>query len=223
MSNLNNIRGIRRDLRAEGFGREAIKMALQLMVRISALDRRIFPENSATFCFARKRHKFGYIAGFVRPIKYNHERTYTIFMPDLEANLRREKKAKRVLLKKESRGYRAKLISYTWEELLISIASHEVRHRVQSEHSLKRFSPRSIGSFDDPLLRAIISFTKTEFEERRKIYLRDGKSGRFISDRLSRKEFDASVIERLVLHMVHRKNVYTLLEQILLAIKTQAS
>lgn len=223
MSTFKSIREIRGGLEAEGFGREVIKLALALMVRISALDRRIFPENPATICFVRKRHKFGYIAGFVRPIKDNPKRTYNIFMADLEANLRGEKQAKRVLLKKGSRGYRAKLISPTWNELLILTASHEVRHRVQDDCSLKRFFPRSIGSLDDPLLRAIISFTRTSFKVKREIYLKDGKSKRFISDRLSRGEFDAIVIERLVFHIVHRKDAYPLLQQILLAIKTQAS
>ena len=110
----------------------------------------------------------------------------------------------------------------TWEELLVHIAAHEVRHRVQRDCSLKKFSPESANLVKDEFLKKIIRFNELVFEESRNIYIVENKSKTYIKGRINRAEFDARVIERLVAAKIDGKNAYSLREEIVSIIKMPA-
>ena len=106
--------------------------------------------------------------------------------------------------------------------MLVSVAAHEVRHRVQHDCSLKKFSSGSANLIKDGLSKSIIEFEESVFEEDRKTYIKENKSKAFIRGRINQKEFDASVIGLLVANKIHRKNAYSLREEITSIIKMSA-
>lgn len=194
---------IQQELQEKGVERENIEAALALMKRMGFLDRKIFPENPAAFNFALKENSSGDFAGFIRPEKDGKERSYQICVKDL-AECFKEEKSKKVPIFGPER--QLKLKKYQNEgQFLISIAAHEVRHRIQHDNFIRKFSPEDTKLVQDPLLRNIIKFYGIEFKEREKIYLKEGKSEEFIKEKLGPKEFDAMVIEKFVANKMHEK------------------
>ena|SRR3989338_9478331 len=103
-------------------------------------------------------------------------------------------------------GRHLKLEKYQSDgQFLISVAAHEVRHRIQHDNLIRKFSPEDAKLIDDPLLRLIIEFYEMEFEEREKIYRREKRPEEFIREKLSPKEFDATVIEKFVANKMNEK------------------
>jgi len=216
---MSTLREIRKNLKKAGAQRKDIKMALSMMIRLEKLDRIIFPKNPATICFSIKKHRFGYYITHIISDKHTKERYYSIYLDGL-ADFFQEEKQKRFFW--VSKNLKTKLIKYTSEELLLSIIAHEVRHRIQQDYSIKKFSNKSASLVKEKILKEVIIFNSFEFKERKKIYIREGKSKEFIEDRINPKEFDASIIENLVAIEIHRKNKNELREKIISAIKLQA-
>jgi hypothetical protein len=215
---LSTLQETRKNLKRRGAKKEDIKVALIILDRLQGLDNMVFPENPATINFSIARHRFGYPVAH-HPNK-NSETRYSIYLDGIADFLKEERRQKSLWIAGNRKGRR--LLRPTWEELIIPMAAHEVRHRVQCDCSLKKFSPRSSSLIKDDPLRSIIEFNELELKERYKIYVRESKSKTFIKDRINRKEFDASTIERLVANMIHRKNAYSLREEIASVIKLQA-
>tara|TARA_B100001971_G_C18215420_1_gene553486 strand:+ start:238 stop:957 length:720 start_codon:yes stop_codon:yes gene_type:complete len=221
-SSFKDIKKIRKELKEEGFDKDDIEIVLKLTKRISYLDKRIFPDNPAEFCFVRKNPE-EFFAGFIKPRKNSKKRTYNIYIIGLAKMLRKEKSIGWVLIREQKTRWRSRIIKYTWEVLLLSIAAHEVRHRIQHDLSIKKLSPNDTDLVDDKFLGAIISFNETYFSE-----CRIGKSVKYINERLNPKEFDAKVIGRLVQHKVHKNSLKSsqdwsrLLKDIVSVLKIQA-
>jgi len=216
-----SLQEIGQELKEKGVEERNIKMALALMKRIGALDRKIFPENPASFIFALKEDIPGDFAGFVRPEKDEKERSYQITVKNIAEYIKEEEGKKVPIFGPERQ---LKFQKYDKEQFLISVAAHEIRHRVQHDHSIKNFSPEDAKLVDDQLLRYIIEFYEIEFEEREKIYRRENKSEEFIKKKLGPKEFDAMVIEKFVANKLHKKPITTPeeLEEIVSMIKIVA-
>jgi len=214
---LSTLQEIRKNLKKKGAKKEDIKIGLVILDRLQGLDSMVFPENPATINFSVAKHRFGYPVAH-HPNK-NSETRYSIYLDGIAAFFKEEKKRRCLWIAGNRKG--RKLLRPTWEELIVPVAAHEVRHRVQCG-SLKKFSPRSSNLIKNDPLRSIIEFNELEFKERYKIYIRENKSKIFIRDRINRKEFDASTIERLVASMIHRENAYSLREEIASTIKLQA-
>lgn len=216
---MSTLKKIRKELKEKGAKTEDIRVALAMLVCLEALDRLVFPENPATINFSIRKHRFGY------PIVYHPnkdtETRYSIYLDGIAGFFQEEKKGGGLYIPMGSKN-QFRPIKPTLKELLVHIAAHEVRHRVQHDCFLKKFSPRSANLIRDGLLKLIIEFEGLVFEESRKIYIRENRSKAYIKDRTNRKEFDASVIERLVAKMIHRKNAYSLREEIVSVIKMQA-
>lgn len=211
---MSTLKKIRKDLESKGARNEDIEMALAVLVRLEAIDRMVFPKNTAIINFSIGKGRFGH------PIGHNKRKAkYNIYLDGLANFFQEEKRKKCLWIPKRPKSL---LLRATQEELLISIAAHEVRHRVQSDCSIKKFSSKNVDLIKDKLLRAVVRFNILEFEEREKIYIRDKESKAFIKDRINRREFDASVIERLVAIKVHQKNVYNLREEIISTIRLEA-
>ena len=219
---MSTLKEIGKDLKEKGAKKEDIKMALAIMVYLSSLDSLVFPENPAIINFSIRRHRFGYPVGH-HPAK-NDEARYNIYLDGVARFLREEKKERGLWIPNLNKGSRnrSKLLRPTWEELLVPMAAHEVRHRVQCDCSCGQFSPKNTSLVKDRLLRAIVTFEGYVFEENKKTWTQENKPRAYIQERMEPKEFDASVIERLIAAKIHGKNAYSLREEIVSIIKMSA-
>ncbi|MFH1423614.1 MAG: hypothetical protein ABIG29_01480 [Candidatus Nealsonbacteria bacterium] len=222
MSTLKEIKG---SLKQAGFKKEDIKAVLRLLPYLGALDELVFPESPITIGFSTSKNRFEHFAGY-HPGK-NAEVKYSIFVNGLAGRLQEEKERRGLwvpdIKTKPGHKKQSKLLKPTWEELLVPMAAHEVRHRVQNECLCKKFSPlKSAKLIKDDLLRAIVIFEGYVLEENEKTWTKENKPKAFIKERMERTEFDASVIERLVAVKIHGKNAYSLREEIVSIIKMSA-
>ena len=160
---------------------------------IGFLDRAIFRENPAAFNFGLKENQYGLFVGFIQPRKGEKERSYQIEVKNLAGIMEKEVNMINPLF---TRGGQLQDVRRYLPDL--AIAAHEVRHRVQHDRKVRRFSPESAKLVKNKILQSIIKFQEMVFKEDEKIYRRDKKPERFIKDRLGPKEFDAKVIERLI-------------------------
>ena len=193
-------------------------MALTIFVYLAALDRLVFPEDPVAINFSIRKHCSGFLVAH-HPNK-NAETRYNIYVDGLADLWEARKKERKSWIPGNRRGHR--LVKATREELLVSLAAHEVRHRVQSDCSPKKFSPKSANLVKDKFIKSIIRFEALVLEEDRKTYNKENKSKFFIRGRINRKEFDATVIERLIASKIHRKNAYSLREETASIIKMSA-
>lgn len=221
---MSTLKESQRTLEQAGFKEEDIKAVLRLLPYLGALDGLVFPESPITIGFSTSKNRFGHFAGY-HPGK-NAEVKYSIFVNGLAGRLREEKEHRGLWVPdiKTRPGHKkqSKLLKPTWEELLVPMAAHEVRHRVQNECLCKKFSLKSAKLIKDDLLRAIVIFEGYVFEENEKTWIKENKPKAFIKERMERTEFDASIIERLVAAKIHGKNAYSLREEITSIIKMSA-
>ncbi len=189
-------------------------MALNILVWLGMLDRMIFREKPAVINFSLKFREFQ-----VAHHPDNSEVRYTICLDGLADSMKKEKEKGCLWIPGNRR--RRRLRKPTWNELIIPIAAHEVRHRVQTDRSVKQFSSESSEMIEDDLLRSIVEYNGLVFQEEYAIYFRENRSEDFIGKRLSLKEFDAKVAEQLVANMIHRKDAYSF-KEIASAIQLQA-
>ena len=207
------------------------EIVLKLIPRIGALDRKIFPDNPATFDYVLKEPPEKEFVGFEIPEANEKERYYRIYLKNLAKTFNDVKKEERLpFFQIRGRGGAMKLLNYEPEEFLLSTAAHEIRHRVQKDVSAELLSSDSARSVENPLLKAIIEYCELEFEERKRILTREGKSQEYINHIMRPEEFDARVIEILAANKIHefindesQKNPSVLLEEIESIIKTGLS
>lgn len=216
---MSTLKELRKGLREKGAKREDIKAALKMLVYLGGLDRLVFPGNTATINFVVGKYRHGFFAAHRLP-NGQTEAGYNIYVNGLAKSLREEKKEGLWILNVSKNQFRP--MRPTWEELLVHIAAHEVRHRAQRDYSLKKFSPGSANSVKNGFLKRIIRFNELVFEESKNIYIAENKSKAYIKGRINRAEFDAGVIERLIAAKIYRKNIKDLLEEIVSTIKMQA-
>jgi hypothetical protein len=217
---LSTLKEIRKELKDKRYKKEDINMAFAISRRLETLDRMVFPENPSPIGFSMRKNRFGFLAAHGPPEKDTGLR-YFIHVEGINELVHEEKNKKWFFIPKNS-NREAKLVRFTWEELLVSVAAHEVRHRVQHDCSIKKFSPRSACLIEDHILRSVIEFNKKEFEKREQIYIRDNEPKVYIKNRINRKEFDASTIEIFITNKIHGKDAYSLREEIARIIKLQA-
>ena len=218
---MSTLKKIKRILKEKGVEEENIKMGLAIMMRLEVLDGMVFPENPATIKLVVKRHRFGFLAAHIYPNQKTNER-YSIYLDGLASSLKEEKGVGSSFVVGDA-GSHARYLKPTWEELLMSIAVHEVRHRFQYDYPLKKFSPKSANLTEEEPLKSIIKFNELSFRKKRKNYLGENRSKTFIKDRTNGEEFDARVIELLAVNIIHeRKNSDNLLEEIASVIRLQA-
>lgn len=225
MSSLKNFRDIRKKLREKGMKEEDIEKALELEVRIGILDREVFPENPAPLELIADRGVKNNLAMYIPYVPRTKQECYVIFVKILSENLRLLKREIKLITYNRAGKIPefSRAPSYTWEELLLSLAAHEVRHRIQYNLSIRQFSPQDAPLVDDRLLKHIIMLNEAEFRQRKKIYRsKENRSEGYIREKLSAEEFDASVVGMLVAHKVHRKDFSEAFEEIVSIIKMQA-
>jgi hypothetical protein len=209
------LKEIERELKSKGAKNKDIAIGLSILPFLAKLDRALFPEKPAVINFSLKKPVFEMHAGHY-PDKRTNVR-YSIFLKDLAELLKKQKRRKVWLL----RGKKGILRERTWKELLFCIAGHEVRHRIQHDRKIKKFSPASAKKIKDYQLRSIIEFTTLYFEEKKSTYLQEKRSKCFIRARTSIIEFDAQVIEKMLFHVI-RENTYFQEKKILSVLQLQS-
>jgi hypothetical protein len=83
---------------------------------------------------------------------------------------------------------------FTEESIIVGIAAHEVRHRVQKEFQIEMIKPEDAENTSDPELKALIRFLAKVFEK----YPPDLPSPKLVEE-----EFDATVIEWMIAKLWH--------------------
>ena len=199
-----NLEQIESELKEMGVEDKDIEIALKLITRIGALDRKIFPDNPVTFSYTLKEPPEKEFVGFEIPEADEKERFYRIYLKNLARTVNNRIKEELLpFFKLGEEKKQIKLLKHKPEEFLLSVAAHEVRHRVQKDFSLEPLSPDSARSIENQLLKSIIEYRELEFEEIKKILIREKKSEEYISYRMRPDEFDAKVIELFVANKIH--------------------
>ncbi len=160
---------------------------LKLSRFITRLDELVFPENPIQniFCVLMRPEKDFGIAAYT-PKKVNSGKKpecYSVFSYELDKKVAEEVKERIKLQRQAVRGLRNR----NWpqiipEEVFISTAVHEVRHRLQHRLPIRFFSSDDAEEINDPLMKAVVKATEVLFKH-------DPPIGDYA------KEFDAKVIE----------------------------
>mgnify|MGYP001609992957 CR=1 FL=1 len=145
---------------------------------------------------------------------------YSICIENLPKNLTEGREDSRLMITRRGETKkRSGLSRYAWKELFMASAAHEVRHRLQFNCSVGRFSPEAANSVDDQFLKDVIRLVGLEFNQKRQILKERGVAEEYIEHAPDSLEFDAEVIEKIVAYRVHKK---TPLDEIVSAIQIQA-
>ena len=183
---------------------EDIRMALKASNAIEKLDNELFADKFIPAALNRQKARRGAIACYVKP-QEGAEEQYVIYVPGFAQALEAATSYKlRFVLDEDGsvNTRRSKDSSepvYTVNEVILGMASHEVRHRIQHNWpNLVLFSPEHVQSInDDPLLKTLLEFHILVNEEEAKEWRERGDSEEEIADK-SRQEYDARVVEGLV-------------------------
>jgi hypothetical protein len=169
---------------------------LELSHWIKLLDKAIFGERSLEVRVIESSLKEGTIKKMVEQgiscglIYLEEPRFYWISSENLEKTIALELKRRRC----PSAGKEwEELPPFTEETLIVGIAAHEIRHRVQKEFQIEIIKPEDAENTSDPELRALIRFLAKVFEK----YPPDLPSPKL------EEEFDATVIEWIVAKLWH--------------------
>jgi hypothetical protein len=170
---------------------------LELSHWIKLLDRAIFGEQSLEVRVIEsspkeeaieKKIKQGISCGLI----YREEaKFYWISSENLEKTISFELKRRRC----PSAGKEwEELPPFTREEIIIGMAAHEIRHRVQKEFQIEMIKPEDAKNTSDLELIALIRFLAKVFEK----YPPDLPSPELVEE-----EFDATVIEWIIAKLWH--------------------
>lgn len=186
----------------EGMKEEDVEAALSLGSYIRAVHSLVFPRSpsSTGIAFMPFRSLDRSLAGYFPGRKFQKE-TYVIHVDGLAGSLNRRALVLDVTTALSEHPDLAE-IKEAKDLLMLGIAVHEVRHRVQILRPDIFFSRRGIKSMCSPILVEIALFCHTRFRVTRKRLKEEGKTDSLIRKIFSRIEFDASVVEMLVLSFV---------------------
>jgi hypothetical protein len=167
-----------------------INAALALKEFIEKLDIAIFPKKPRRVLISPISSVSRCMACYVpRPSEL-----YIVYAPELVRKVRRRIKSwsKRLSL----------------SAVLTATAAHEVRHRVQERHKPKLFKPESKKPKpgDDDIVAEILKVVDLSLNQFRKRYKREGRSRNYVRLRAGRLEFDARVVETMVLYQLGEKH-----------------
>lgn len=175
--------------------REAEKdIAQKVADAIGRLDELVFSGNPIGKIIVVRRKKAkgdSWRIGYVSPENAGSEgEHYRIHGYGLDKHIQEEQKKRVILLKELKKGRYEDLPSPTLEELLVGIAAHEVRHRVQRHFLIDLLSPDIPQDVTNQYIQGLIRYRKIAFEV-------EPPKGDY------RLEFDAKAIEYMIVEMWH--------------------
>lgn len=198
----------RKTLKVKGLKKKDIDLALRLKNYIENIDKIIFPNFPARILLCRKASRRNFKATYTLPSGGGDY--YTVFVKGLHKNLVQEKEAGLVMtVKKDGRikilPHSRPLHSFT--PLLIAIACHEVRHRMQSYGKIKFFTQELPKEKRSKLLEYSLHYVEILFNILRKDSKRSNKKKQnLVKSQTSRSEVDAMTVETMILHSLGSDN-----------------
>jgi hypothetical protein len=212
MSLKDHIDRFRKSFIEKGLQTNDIEIALKVFAVLAQLDMTLFPGNLAgiQLCLVPSKRKF--FAQYCKPAKNRRSDHYTIFVPGLYNHWQGdskivfidEKDGEVVIMSDEQRR------KLTADEFAITLAVHEVRHRLQFQYGrrLDKFNAWTWKYANEPLLYKLGKFVYHLNVAQRRIMIRDGFPKKFARERTNSEEFDSMVIEYLVLHRLSRTKTF---------------
>jgi hypothetical protein len=205
--NLSTFSKSRDDLLNLGVNEEDVKAAEYMVPFIGALDEAVFSREQACQICLVPTHKHSYEAK-IAYAKKEEGRTeeYLLYLNGLSEFLFEDFENKHFIATRDIENYKPSLRGVSRWQICISIAAHEVRHRLQHKEGVRKFTPRSYLRVKDPQLSCVIEFCGYLDKAKEDLFVEEGRSQRYIKYKLNRREFDAKVIEYLVLGSTHGKS-----------------
>jgi len=197
-----DVEKIKEDLSERGIENQDIEVATDLMSCMAGLDDGTGAKGDVTLEFSVAENEFGDVAGFSES-KKDVADTYVVYAKGITDNI-----LKTVSKIPEMDFDGNPVANYdswekpTLEEILVSVASHEVRHRLQ-RHELSMIRPEDVGDMEDSPLKGIVEYVGLLFEEERRQYEEEERSEEYIDHKTNSLEFDARVIEIMILINLH--------------------
>lgn len=202
----------------EGYDPKDVEVALELMVAIAIVDQSIFgtavPVN---FC-GEARTSYDHIASYCPSSGRHRAESYYVVIPGIANELNWTVK-NRPIFEEVEKGRsviltRSKILRPTMVDACISIAAHEVRHRMQRKfgHRLNKFALSKTGKcppfgvvIPHPLVSVLPDVVQYfDYAMIREEMVRLRRPAAEIKRALGNREFDAYVTELLVLHRMAR-------------------
>jgi hypothetical protein len=186
--------------------KERIDTIKKLTLYIIFFNELVFSEQkrkSVHIAFYKKRHRFDFIASYYHPCMGSCEfEIYGIYIPGTK--IIKERKVisfdKNGVMIPDVDEYKD-VPNATKEEQLMSIAAHEVRHRLQ--YNIMVLPITGNNFFRNEKLNSFIKYNQFDIGCKEEIYRENNGSEEFIKSRINNKEFDASLIELIVLSQIH--------------------
>ncbi|MBI4119353.1 MAG: hypothetical protein HY456_00715 [Parcubacteria group bacterium] len=189
-------------LKARGLRGADINLAFQLRDCIEKIDKMIFPA-SPTRVLVHEASKRNFRA------MYTHHRPcggdyYTVFVKGLHKSLNQEREAGLFMAVKKDGS--VEILRHvcpfpSFTPILVAIACHEVRHRLQYNHKIKSLAQELPEDKKSELLHHSLRYVGLLFSEIRKDLRRsDERKRNRIKSATDRWEIDAVAVETMVLH-----------------------
>jgi hypothetical protein len=166
-------------------------MARKLARIIKKVDKIAFPDNPIKkikiIHRSRRKNEKGTCLNYVREEEGDSlvGEYYELFVPDLREAIEQQKKEKiHLLLVKKKKGKWINILFCTEEEIILAMAVHEVRHRLQRLFHVRLFSIKNGKQI--PSLKNLINLLERNF-------------GIELPETSYAKEFDVKVIEHIVI------------------------
>lgn len=174
---------------------EDFKIAKQISDFIEGLDKILFPDKSIEvfvlqFSPPDEAERFRYCSEAPNFISNYRGELYLIFSGGLAERIKEEQQKKIILFsEQEIEKETNDLLFLFQEEVLISIAVHEVRHRIQYHYPERIFSPQYRQNTNNEYLKRLFTYVSLLCEQ--------------ISPNSFIKEFDASLVEHFIVEKCH--------------------
>jgi hypothetical protein len=196
-------------LKESGAKDEDINTALALKEKIEEVDKLVFPDNP---CWVRISHRpsvdtEGY-EGALACCNFGLVDFYTIFAPDLDEAVKEIRDNTVVFVENSNNGFDPMRPNEKLpiEAVMVAIAAHEIRHRIQKREKPLLFKPMSAKKFGSDIVANVRYMTKLIFNDRKEQYRSQGKSRNHSRIMTNSREVDANVVGMLALHIYIRNN-----------------
>lgn len=185
--------------------RRDLHLALRLKECIEKIDKIIFPDCPTRVLIHEGASKRKFRATYTHPRSSGGD-YYAVFAKGLDKSLGQEKKD--ALFMTVEKNGQVKILSHncplnSFTPLLLAIACHEVRHRMQYRRKIKFFAQDLPKKERSKLLEMSLYYVKLLFDDVRKT---SRKKQYLIKLQTDRFEADAVTIETMILHSLGSGN-----------------
>ncbi|MDD4409309.1 MAG: hypothetical protein PHW52_01510 [Candidatus Pacebacteria bacterium] len=170
----------------DNYGKEEAGIAISILSLIVYFDFLIFGDNKV----GKKIVKKGY---FFASYGSKHDE-YVINMSHIKKLLRTRDFGYFLNICKEGLF---KEIKQSIEDVIISTAAHEVRHRIQYKKKIKGFLKNT--NTRDETINWLIKYRKIIADQEKRDFLKERRTRQYVKARTSNNEFDANLIENYFL------------------------